>query len=475
MENKTMIRLFEKLLLIVFITNFNGQAMAQGVDDLQKIAASQDGASPLFFKLNASKIPSIGPGTFYDEKECTVRSGMANFLNKMQQQKQATVAFIGGSITQGNYCYRLQTAKYLQTVFPETQFKWINAGVSGTGTDLGAFRLKEQVLDYQPDLIFIEFAVNKAYAEGMEGMIRQIIKHNPKTTVCMIYTILHGQTQHYQQGNTPENIQRLEKLADYYELPSIHLGMEAAALEKEGALVWKAEKPEEGKILFSKDGIHPLQAGGDLYAAAIARGFEKMKSQTETFSHTLKQPLLSDKWEHAIMIDPSDVATFDKNWKQIQTNSLSYLKKFSNWFDHVAVAEHPGAGLTFSFKGDMFGLFDIGGPEVGQLEFEIDGKKVFLQRQSSSELIYYTVSETTGTQTIDRFNVFCNNRYRGQHDLIELPYGEHTVKITVSEDKADKKKILGPRQSDDITSHPEKYDRTAVYIGKILIRGELVK
>jgi len=43
------------------------------------------------------------------------------------------------------------------------------------------------------------------------------------------------------------------------------------------------------------------------------------------------------------------------------------------------------------------------------------------------------------------------------------------------ENKADKKKILDQSQSQDITSHPEKYDRTAVYIGKILIRGELVK
>src|SRR5690606_40012769 len=129
----------------------------------------------------------------------------------------------------------------------------------------------------------------------------------------------------------------------------------------------------------------------------------------------------------------------------------------------------------FRFKGDMFGLFDIGGPEVGQLEFEIDGKNVSLQRQSSPELIYYAVSETAGNPTIDRFNAFCNNRYRGQHDLIALPYGEHTVKISISGKKADKKKILGQRQSDDITSHPEKYDRTAAYIGKLLIRGEFIK
>src|SRR5690606_36001811 len=104
---------------------------------------------------------------------------------------------IGGSITQGNVCYRPQTAKYLQSMFPDVPLKAINAGVSGTGTDLGACRLQDQLLQYHPDLIFVEFAVNGAYAPGMEGIIRQIWQFDPEIDICLIYTINNGQTKIY--------------------------------------------------------------------------------------------------------------------------------------------------------------------------------------------------------------------------------------------------------------------------------------
>ena len=76
---------------------------------------------------------------------------------------------------------------------------------------------------------------------------------------------------------------------------------------------------------------------------------------------------------------------------------------------------------------------------------------------------------------MNRFNVFCNNRYRGQYQLIEVEPGEHTVSITVSPQKADKQKILGAKNTADILANPQKYDRTVFYLGKLLLRGELVK
>src|SRR5690606_2333378 len=119
--------------------------------------------SPLLFTLSNDGKSVVVPGTFYREQECNVRGGIPNFLDKAKKGSSLTVAFIGGSITQSNTGYRPQTARYLQWVFPDIDFTWINAGVAGTGTDLGAFRLEEQVLRYHPDLVFIEFAVNGAY------------------------------------------------------------------------------------------------------------------------------------------------------------------------------------------------------------------------------------------------------------------------------------------------------------------------
>src|SRR3546814_7455299 len=100
----------------------------------------------------------------------------------------------------------------------------------------------------------------------MEGMIRQIITASPQTDICLIYTIRNGQTAVYQRGEVPDNIRGLEQVATHYQLPSIHLGMEAASLEAQGQLVWRGDaQTATGKLLFSTDGIHPKEAGGNLY------------------------------------------------------------------------------------------------------------------------------------------------------------------------------------------------------------------
>lgn len=446
--------------------------LAQNDAELRKIAASQAGASSLLFAPNGSKIPEVNPGSFYFEQECTVRNGIPNFLDKIKCGKELTVAFIGGSITQGMYCYRLQTAKYLQGLYLNTKFKWINAGVSGTGTDLAAFRLDEQVLKYKPDLIFIEFAVNGAYQPGMEGIIRKIINNNPQTDICLIYTILNGQTAIYQKGDIPSNIFGLEQLAAHYQLPSIHLGMEAALLEQQQKLAWKGPAAGAGdKILFSTDGIHPLLEGGNLYAMAIARGFKKMEALNKPLNHPLPKPLVGDEWQNANMYEPSSIASFDDNWKRINT-SASALKSFSSWFDDIMTADKAGASFSFTFEGDIFGIFDIGGPEVGQLEVFVDGKQVYLKSVNEKGLRMYEASPAQGAKELNRFNAYCNNRYRGQHDMIKLTPGTHKVIVKIAKEQVDKRTILGKSQQDDISKNPEKYKQTVVYLGRILLRGK---
>ncbi|MGV3763714.1 SGNH/GDSL hydrolase family protein [Parapedobacter sp.] len=449
-----------------------GKPMVADSGDFVKIAASQGPSSPLLFTVPEAGVPLVIPGTFYREDECATRDGIPNFLAKAGSGKDVTVAFIGGSITQSKLCYRIQAAQYMQQLFPDAEFRWVNAGVSGTGTDLGAFRLEEQVLRYQPDLIFIEFAVNGAYQPGMEGMIRQVIKNNPYTDICLIYTIKNGQTASYQRGDIPDNILGLERIASHYAIPSIHLGMEAAELEAQDKLIWKGSREQKtDKLLFSEDGIHPLEAGGNLYAAAIARGLHQLKANTLPRLHTLPDPLISDIWDSAGMYSPWQVASFDNNW-HIMLTQQSPLTKFEGWFDSLMTADKPGAACTFYFEGDMFGVFDIGGPEVGQLTIWINDQLVGLDAVSERNYRLYQIGNTGADTTLNRFNGFCNDRYRGQYDVIQLPFGRHKVTLKVSFEKADKHAILGPKRLDDITANPAKYDRSAIYLGRILLRGK---
>ena len=437
------------------------------------IAASQSGASPLFFDPAATDIPVIHPGDFKNARECTVRKGLPNFFARARAGKPVTIGYIGGSITQAVYGYRTRSARYIQSMFPVTPMKAINAGVSGTGTDLGSCRIHEQLLQYHPDLVFIEFAANGAYRDGMEGMIRQIWQYDPHIDICLLYTIYNGQSKIYAAGEIPENIQGLESIAAYYNIPSVHVGIEAALLEKEDKLVWKADSLVPGKIVFSNDGIHPIEAGGNLYAGAIARAFNNMQDRAATEKHALPAPLIPGNWVDATMYEPA-AAQFSKGWSKIELAQDAKLKQFAGWFPYVMTAEQPGVSFSFRFKGSMFGFFDIGGPGSGQVEVMVDFKPVKLKDKGIKGSRMLEINDQ-GNEVVNRFFPFCNNRYRGQYEMIAVTPGEHTVTITLSAKKADKAAILGPKQLADITANPAKYDRTVVYIGKILVRGQLLK
>lgn len=438
------------------------------------IAASQAGASPLFFDPANYAAPVIQTHTFFHPDEFKVRDGVPNFINKVKNGNPVTIGYLGGSITRADNQYRLQSAKFIQNMFPEMKVTGINAGVSGTGTDLGACRLYDQVLKYNPDLIFVEFAVNGAFPDGMEGIIRQIWKYNPRIDICLIFTISSGQSRIYADGKFPENIRNLEKIANHYAIPSIHMGLQAAILENNGKLIWKADPATlPDKIVFSADGTHPLEAGGNLYAEAIARAMLKMKNSAEDRIHHLEDPLIADNWEDAKMLDPKSFATFSPEWETVDTKTIESLNPFSGWFPYVMKAEKPGSSIQFQFDGTMLGIFDIGGPEVGQIELELDGVQMNLEEKSPTN---FSASENkSALKAINRFNRNCNNRYRGQCVFIRTEPGTHRVVLKIAAEIPDKAKILGESQLSDITMNPMKYNRSVVYLGKILIRGNKIQ
>ena len=108
-----------------------------------------------------------------------------NSLNKLYSTGKLCVGFIGGSITQGSgasasttYGYAYQTIKWMKERFSQYEIEGHVAGVGGTGSDLGTCRLNEELLVYNPDLVFVEFAVNDGGDPGKkastEGIIRQV-------------------------------------------------------------------------------------------------------------------------------------------------------------------------------------------------------------------------------------------------------------------------------------------------------------
>jgi lysophospholipase L1-like esterase len=459
-----------KLYYLMILISCSYLAAAQDSKNANIIAASQSEASAIFFKVDDAAVPLIVPGNFKDAGETYIRNGLPNFFAKAKAGKKLRIAYIGGSITKSNNMYRLQSAKLIQNLFPKAAMQGINAGISGTDADLGACRLNEQVLKYKPDLLFIEFAVNGGFAQGVEGIIRQSRKHNPKIDLCLIYTVTSEQLALYESGSIPAGIKRLDSIASYYGITSIHMAKEAAFLASANKLIVKGEtKTVTDKIVFSQDGVHPTTAGGDLYAAAIGRAMRSLINIKAKGNDQLPKPLHSDNWEDAKMLAPLSIAKFSDGWQKVDPTTVGF-SQYANWFPYLMKAEKAGENFSFTFKGSMFGFFDIGGPEVGQLELLVDGKTVKLLKEGTNR---YKIVDGNGDQ-LNRFNAYCNNRYRGQFINIELPEGKHTISFKIADEIPDKKKILGKNQLQDITAHPEKYNRSVIYLGQILIRGVIL-
>jgi hypothetical protein len=266
----------------------------------------------------------------------------------------------------------------------------------------------------------------------------------------------------------------MDSVAAWYGLPAIHLGLEPSLLEAQGKLIFQGVAALKGDTPVFSDGIHPTEWGGYLYASAIVRGLRQMQATWKDGNATRREgaaqsdmavklappstgplpaPLIADNWEDAQMLSPDELR-FGPGWTRMDLRTDSNLRKFANWFPFVMRADAAGARCYFDFTGTRVGLFDIGGPEAGQLGVVVDGRPL---------------------QSMNRFNHWCNNRYRGQYDLISLPAGRHHVEFIVDGNIPDKAAILGKAQSADITAHPWKYDRHVIYLGKVLIRGNIVQ
>ena len=397
--------------------------------------------------------------------ECRERGGLPNFFAKLQTGGEVRIAYLGGSIT-AQEGWRPKTLGWFQEQFPSAKVSEINAAIGGTGSDLGVFRLNHDVLDQKPDLLFVEFAVNDAGApvqqiyRCMEGIIRQTWKHDPSTDICFVYTLAGNMLQTLQEGHFPRSASAMEKLAEHYGIPSIHLGMEVARLEKAGKLIFKGDKPKTeaekvavaGKILFSPDAVHPYtDSGHQLYLEAIVRSVPRIQAAGRAGPHALRTPLVADNWEAAKMI-PLSKAKLTQGWRRLDPATDSLARNFGNRLPELWQASHPGESISFRFRGTTVRVYDLLGPDCGQVTIAVDDQKPALK---------------------PRFDAYCT-----YHRLATLSVGEgledtaHTVKITIHPEQPDKARILNQRgeKIDD----PKRFDGTAWYAGALLMIGDLV-
>jgi len=400
-----------------------------------------------------------------DAVECRARQGLPNFFKKVRSGQSVRIAYLGGSIT-AQQGWRPKTLDWFRKEFPKAEISEINAAIGGTGSDLGVFRLRQDVLDHKPDLLFVEFAVNDGGApvhrihQAMEGIVRQTFKADQAIDICFVYTLVGEWTQTLRDGKFPNAASAMEAIADLYDIPSIHMGLQVAVLEGEGKLLFKGAKPKTeaekkalgDKILFSPDDVHPYEDSGHaLYLQAVVRGMAQMGQAGKPGPHPLPKPFTADHWQAAKMVSLNQ-AVLSSGWKKLDPSENTLAKRFQNRMPEMFYTNKPGETITIQFKGTGLRIYDLLGPDCGQINVTIDDQPTVVK---------------------PRFDAYCTYHRLATLTIAEnLPDAVHTVELEIHPEQPDKATILAKRKERMDT--PERFDDTAWYAGAIMVLGELV-
>ncbi len=312
------------------------------------------------FAQTAAPIPVVQP-----------RSALHNVMARLAQGQPTTIVYFGGSITAGagasdaeKTSYRGLVGKWFVDTFPNAKVTNVNAAIGGTGSDLGAFRAARDVLAHKPNLVFVEYAVNDGGApepmilRGMEGIVRQIRRADPKTDICFVYTFVVGWLDQFKAGKPVASVQADEKVAEKYAIPSINVAVPAAAKLIDGSM-----KSED----FARDGVHPTDPGYRIYTDAIVGYLDSCRREGgRVRAHSLPKPLVADNLEGARMLAPEGMGTLADGWR-IET------KDPTGSFPKLLVADKPGAEQTVKFAGSILAMFYVLGPDTGSFDYRIDG------------------------------------------------------------------------------------------------------
>jgi lysophospholipase L1-like esterase len=355
------------------------------------------------------------------------RGGLTLFFQKLARAERGEkdekgeairprIVYYGGSITAGagaskpELCYRSLLTKRLRALYPKSNLVESNAALGGTGSWLGAFRLRRDVLDHwlPADLVVVEFAVNDGgepeprVLGALEGIVRQLKKRQAATDILFVYTLVRSHVDDYQKGELPSRVRWHETIAAHYGIPSVNVGRYAASKILAGELTMDD---------VAKDGVHPSDRGHALYVEALESFLAACREAAERSDPAKPAPLPAPfsprNLEGARMV-PYEIFPLEGAWKVGQDSPVAN-------FLHVLVGDAPAATIALRFRGRAAGYFDVIGPDTGDLEFAVDGG---------------------AWQKRPNWDIFCAGSTRAHARVLAEdldPTAEHTIRIRIAE------------------------------------------
>ncbi|MCR4943803.1 MAG: SGNH/GDSL hydrolase family protein [Clostridium sp.] len=283
-------------------------------------------------------------------------SKIIEVFKKAERGEDITVAFLGGSITQQfkaevhEKCYAYLTYLWFKENFKSINVKYINAGVGATGSIIGVHRVEREVLKFNPDILFVDFAVNDKVDDyckvSYESLIRKILSWKKVPALIEVFM----------SNDDFSNAQKQQiNIGEKYNLPMISYRNVLKSEIEKGSFKWKDVEADE---------VHPNNNGHYILNQLLVNFLEEVRSgniKGNNEETKLGEALYGDKYINGVILN-------NKNAKCTKNEG-------------------------FEFDTEGFQVFNNGWKLIkenkGELEFEIEGKNIFLLYRKS-------IDETSG-------------------------------------------------------------------------------
>ncbi len=291
--------------------------------------------------------------------------GNTSRLRKKVEQAQAgektTVAYIGGSITEGNgleTCYAKRSYNYFAQTFGNGgNVSYVNAGLSGTSSVVGLMRAQNDILSKNADVIFIEFSVNdhpeEIYKKGFESLIKQCLSQPNDPAVVVIITRAKGGYSMQEQ---------MVKSAKNFDVPIISMDTALTKAFESGTL-----KKED----YYSDEYHPHASGNALISDCISY-FYRQALKTENMSDEYTIPSTSaygSEYSTCSIVPVTELQGFNQGaFKTSKHPRFPYAYDFQKGSNNAPMTfKTTGKGIFILFKSNQ-------NSSLGVLDVTVNGK-----------------------------------------------------------------------------------------------------
>lgn len=300
------------------------------------------------------------------------KARIAKVFKKALACEPITVAYLGGSITQGSAAGSVEaaypglTTAWFRSTFPESTVTPVYAGIGATGSYIGVHRLDRDVLSRDPDIVFIDFSVNDNAAnterdiEAFDGLIRKLW-----AAECSPAIVTIAMTK--EDGTSFQEYHKSVCVA--YDIPMISYRDAILDAIKNGHIKWTD---------VSSDNIHPSGVGHAVLTEMISAYLEKVLCELDTIDTGAESDLsavcISDKYSTAYLMMPAEAQNAETcGWDK------SFFGNFGEAFVRTSSDGTFSDVETLRFEveaksiGILFGKVTRNG---GKLDILVDGEKV---------------------------------------------------------------------------------------------------